>query len=229
LQGLVSKDPEALDTARSFLKRECVSQTLKLTGTDVSAEDVKEAVEGRAEASAALKLIQGQLEALEWIERVAESEREMETHLIVEVHRLSCRPGGGRFRTNVGISEFVGVVPSRPELIAEKVEDLLVWLRCESGRSLHPPERATLFFTRFLEIGPFESGNFRAAHLLMNYFGFDTGYPPFFFQVEDSKKVRSEIERAMSFDTEPLVVRIAGAMNRSLDICMEFVENKNEM
>jgi Fic family protein len=149
----------------------------------------------------------------------------METALVLEVHRLSSGQSGGRFRTSPGHSQFAGVVPSRPELIGEKVEDLLLWLRAESGQSLQPPEKATLFFARYLEIAPFETGNFRSAHLLMNYFGYEKGYPHFFFRAEESDRVREEIGKAMRFDTKPLVGRMSRALNRSLDRCLEFAEN----
>lgn len=225
LQEVASKYPAALEAAKSHLRRECVAQTLKLTGTDVSVDDITASIGGRAGISVTLELIRGQLEALERIGRAAEGERTMETPLLLEVHRLSSGQRGGRFRTSPGHSQFPGVAPSRPELIAEKVEDLIDWLRAESGQSLNPPEKATLFFARYLEIAPFETGNFRSAHLLMNYFGFEKGYPPFFFSVKESDGVRKEIAKAMRFDTKPLVERMARALNRSLDICLEFAEN----
>jgi Fic family protein len=100
----------------------------------------------------------------------------------------------------------------------------MIWLRAESGKSLNPPEKATLFFARFLGIAPFESGNFRAAHLLMNFFGYIDGYPPFFFLVDESDGVREEIEKAMRFDTLPLVGRMALALDRSLDAYLESAD-----
>ncbi len=225
LKGLVSKYPAAIDAAKSRLRRECVAQTLKLTGTDVSVGDISGAIGGGAEISVLAELIRGQIEALTQIEKAAEGEQNIEPPLVLEVHRLSSGQSGGRFRTSPGKSQFAGVAPSRPELIAEKVEDLLGWLRAESGQSLHPPERATLFFARFLEIAPFESGNFRAAHLLMNYFGCEGGYPTFFFRDKEFDGLRGEIEKAMHFDTQPLVERVTRELNRSLDICMQFAEN----
>jgi Fic family protein len=229
LQGLASKYPAALDIAKSFLRRECVAQTLKLTGTDVSRKDIAGASDGRTSISMPAELIRGHLEALGRIERAAEDQRILEVSLFIEVSRLSSGQREVRFRRNKGKIQFAGVTPSRPELIVEKLEDLLGWLRAESGQSLHPPERATLFFTRFLEIAPFEKGNFRSAHLLMNYFGYEKGFPSFFFRAEDSDLLRGEIDKAMRFDTKPLVERMARALHRSLDVCLEGAANNRNV
>jgi hypothetical protein len=168
-------------------------------------------------------LIRGQIAAVELIEREARHKPTLSTELLCTVHRLSSPPSDGRFRSSPAPARFTAGQPSRPELIAEKVANLFDWLAADSGVSLHPAEKAALAFPRLLEIAPFERGNFRSAHLLMNFFAFAEGYPPFFLLLQDADAVREEIERAMVFDTAALMARFAGAIDRSLDECLTAV------
>lgn len=86
---------------------------------------------------------------------------------------------------------------------------------------MHPPEKAALAFARLLEISPFEHGNFRTGHLLLSFFAFADRYPPFFLRLDDADAVREEVERAMAFETLPLVNRLARSLASSLSFCSE--------
>ena len=63
--------------------------------------------------------------------------------------------------------------------------------------------------------------DFRAAHLLLNFFPRADGYPFVCLQLEEAEPVRSEVERAILFDTLPLVNRFNEAVSRALRVCEE--------
>ena len=94
-----------------------------------------------------------------------------------------------------------------------------MWLLGESGRQMFVAERMTLWLSRFLEIEPFEHSNFRTAHLFINMFAKASGYPPVSFSHDDVDEIREEIERAIVFDTGPLVERFVGVLSESVHTC----------
>ena len=86
---------------------------------------------------------------------------------------------------------------------------------------MFPAERMALWFARFVEIAPFPTGNFRTAHLRSSFFARTAGYPPVTLERNDAEALRDEVERAIAFDTAPLVSRFSEAISRSLRICEE--------
>ncbi len=162
-------------------------------------------------------VVEGVLEALAHIETAASSSREIDLGFIREVHRLSSPPFGGEIRTTEAPSQFKNARVLSPRFIEAMLSNLLDWLHGESGREMFPAERMALWFPRFLEIAPFEWGNFRTAHLFLSFFSCAGGYPPVSLRFEEAEEVRSEIERALLFDTGPLVSRFSAALARSLE------------
>jgi Fic family protein len=208
------------------LSRECVFETLRLTGAPSSRDAISRAAArgGQGEESA---LIRGQFDALGAIERDAQSGPTLTPALVCEVHRLSAPSSDGSFRRQPIAGQFSAATPSRPDLIGEKLANLCEWLGVDSGRAMHPPEKAALAFARLLEISPFDSGNFRTAHLLLSFFGFVENYPPLFFRLEEAEEVRADVERAMVFDTLPLVERLSRALERSLSFCFDYLDDRS--
>jgi hypothetical protein len=82
----------------------------------------------------------------------------------------------------------------------------------------------SLWFARFVEIAPFEHGNFRTAHLVTSFFAVSGGFPPISLAFADAGTVRTEIERAIRFDTVALVERFSGALSRALRECEKAAE-----
>jgi Fic family protein len=222
-----SKCPQRLADGVEALVRECVFETLRLTGAPVTRQAVAEVWAGTAEPGEVVgrELIRGQRDALHALRQAAGSRPELTPGLVREVHRLSSPPSAGGFRTRPIAAQFTAAAPSRPDLISDKVANLCDWLTADSGRTMHPPEKAGLAFARLLEISPFEHGNFRTAHLLLSFFAFTEGYPPFFLRLEEADQVREEVERAMVFETLPLVNRLARALASSLSFCLEALSS----
>ena len=227
LLSMASQSPRKLREAVDALGRESVFETLRLTGASVTREAVAKGAGGAGEASddAERALIQGHLHAFHVIEEGARSGDPLTPALVQEVHRLSMPhdPSAGVFRSQPIEAQFGTVPPSPPRLVSAKVDNLCDWLSVDSGRGMHPPEKAALAFARLLEISPFEHGNFRAAHLLLSFFALADGYPPFFLRFEQAEEVRQEVEGAMRFETLPLVNRLARALTESLSFCLDAV------
>lgn len=219
------------DRAIETLRLDCVFETLRLTGKGVSRELVSE-VAGRQGAFAARHddelLVSGQIAALDAVDEEAQTARDLTLSLIRRTHRLSSPPSDGSLRTEPIDPQFQGARTSPARFIEARLQNLLAWLAAESARSMYPPERMALFFARYVEIAPFPHGNFRSAHLLVNFFARSAGYPFVMFRLDEADGVREDVERAMRFDTLALVRRFTGAMERSLRACEEQARDDDE-
>ena len=181
------------------LRERSVHETLRLTG------------------AAGTPIFDGTLEALSHIETTASSGKEIELGLIRKVHRLSSPPSGGEIRTTELAPQFRNARILSARFIESRLQNLLDWLHGDSGRGMFPAERMALWFPRFLEIAPFERGNFRTAHLFLSFFSCADGYPPVSLTFEEAEAVRGEVERAFLFDTGPLVERFSTALSRAME------------
>jgi len=162
-------------------------------------------------------LVDGALEALALIESTASSGKELDLGLIRDVHRLSSPPSRGEIRSVDLAPQFQNARILSARFIEPRLQNLLDWLHGGSGRGMFATERMALWFPRFLEIAPFERGNFRTAHLFLSFFSCADGYPPVSLKFEEAEAVRGEVERAFLFDTGPLVQRFSSALGRSLE------------
>lgn len=217
-------NPQAFRDALDTLALECVRETLRLTGVDASLRDVHLVAAGEPPPGLApenARLVEGQIEALRLIEQESRRQKTPSVELLRVVHRTSSPPSDGSFRTGATSAQFGTAQPAPPALIGERVANLLDWLSAESGRGMFPPERAALALARLLEIAPFERGNFRTAHLLLSFFSLAEGYPPLFVRLQEAEELRQEIERAMAFDTPPLVDRLTRALAQGVAFCEE--------
>ncbi len=221
------KDPGQAVKAIKALTFECVTETLLLTGVSISKEEVKRVAESAGSESRSSDLISGQLHALRAIQDAVRSSLSLTQSLVCEVNRHSSPESSGVFRCRPGRSQFAGTTPPSHQFVVSRLANLIDWLAARSGRSLHLPARAALAFVRLLEISPFEKGNFRTAHLLLNYFAFVENFPPLFFRAEESGELRKDVERGLGFDTLPLATRLARAQASSLSFCLEVLRNKN--
>lgn len=209
LNRLLESKAESYAATLEALRNQCALETLRLTGAPNESEKSE--------------LIKVQLTALALIEEVASEASEPDLHLVRKVHRIASPGADGRFRdVDVDIrAQFKNARPSPPRFVEERLDNLLEWLSAESVRDMFPAERMSLWFARFVEIAPFEHGSFRTAHLLTNFFAATSGFPPITLAFEDAAAIRNEVERAIAFDTEPLVERFSRALENALRTCEE--------
>lgn len=218
--------PERWREATDRLRVECALETLRLTGAGVEMSVVARYAGERLRQGGPVEgdaLVLGQLEALERLESEARGGRGLGIELIRAVHRAANPPSEGEFRSKELSPQFRNTRASRVEFIPSRLQNLLDWLSGESGRSMFPAERMALWFPRFLEISPFERGNFRTAHLLVSFFALEKGYPPVSLRLAEAEEIRAEVERALLFDTFPLVQRFSAAIARSMSLLEQVV------
>ncbi len=192
------------------LRLELAVETLLLTGVAVDRD--------RAQENDALR---AQLQAIALIEKSAEERDEPDVELIRRVHQMANPGADGRFRASDAKPQFRNARPSPPLFIGDKLDNLLDWLSAESSRQMFPAQRMALWFARFVEIAPFERGNFRTGHLLLSFFACSAGFPPMTLRLDESEPLREDLERAIVFDTAPLVSRFSDAMSRALRVSEE--------
>ncbi|MFH0971658.1 MAG: Fic family protein [Candidatus Micrarchaeota archaeon] len=72
--------------------------------------------------------------------------------------------------------EEIGFKPTPPEMIRNKLEDLMKWYN-ENVDKMNAIEFASLLHLRFYMIHPFKDGNKRMSRLLLNKAFLDSGYP----------------------------------------------------
>jgi Fic family protein len=214
--GRLQESPqESYEHALVTLRQQCAIETLKLTGAPNENESSE--------------LVAAQLDALALIERNAAGATDEPTvTLIREVHRRANPGSDGSFRETEVPPQFKAARSSPPRHVGAKLDNLLQWLAAESGREMFPAARMALWLARFVEIAPFEHGNFRTGHLLTNFFAAGAGFPAVSLRLEDADAIRGEIERAMQFDTAPLVERFNRALESSLRTCEEAAAREAE-
>lgn len=182
---------------------------------------------GDASAATDAALVEAQLAALRELESESASSKEPSLALIRAIHRRANPGADGEWRRLEQPGQFQAARPSAPAYIEAKLDNLNHWLSSETGRQMFATERMALWFARFLEIAPFERGNFRTAHLFLTFFAASDGFPPVTLARADADVVRQELERAMVFDTAPLVARLTDAVSRALQSCEEAVEGES--
>jgi len=209
-------------------KAKCYAATLVALRTHCAHETVR--LTGAANESEKSELVEAQLTALALIEDAAAVASEPDLDLVREVHCIASPGSDGRFRdVDADIApQFRNARPSPPRFVETKLDNLLEWLSAESGRDMFPAARMALWFARFVEIAPFEHGNFRTAHLLTNFFAASSGFPPVTLALEDAESIRNEVERAIEFDTAPLVERFSRALDNALRTCEEALARETE-
>lgn len=208
---LAESHEASFQQARETLRRVAVHETLRLTGYEVSPDDVAEGAD---------PLVASVYAGLDLLEQAATTRHEPDLGLLQELHRMTQPEADGSFRRGERPPQFAIDRPasSSPQFVEAKLSNLIGWLASESARSMFPAERMTLFFARFLEIAPFDRGNFRTAHLSVGLFASAAGFPPVSLRFEDADVIRSEVEMAIRFQTEPLVARFSDAISRSLEV-----------
>ena len=220
LSRLHESSSESYARALEALRNQCAKETLRLTGAPNESEKSE--------------LVQAQLTALALIEKAAAKASEpdldlnLDLDLVREVHRIANSDSDGSFRDGDIAPQFKNARLSPPRFIEAKLDNLLQWLSAASGRDMFPAARMALWFARFVEIAPFERGNFRTAHLLTNFFAATAGFPPVTLALEDSDTIRTEVERAIKFDTAPLVERFSQALDTALRACEEALPREPE-
>ncbi len=145
-------------------------------------------------------------------------------HLIRSLHQLitleTDKEWAGTYRNaNVIITGTPHQPPDALE-VPQKMQELIDWLQA-NRLDLHTVERAALLQYRLVHIHPFFDGNGRTSRLLMNLLLLQNGFPLAIILKNDRKKYYRVLARADQGDFKPLVLFVAQAVERTLDLYLK--------
>lgn len=170
-------------------------------------------------------------DAIAHLEKLVISDTPILEQEILHLHSLVMlrieKDFAGRLR-NAGV-RIVGANFTPPNAL--KVSDLLTELidfvnANEMG--LSPIVLASVFHHRFVWIHPFFDGNGRTVRLVMNLLLMRKGYPPAIVLKNDRRKYYDALNRANAGSYGKLVLLMAQAMERSLDIYLSLYPEAEE-
>jgi Fic family protein len=138
---------------------------------------------------------------------------------ILGAHALAFpgRSGAGRLRQTARQPLYRGQDCAPPEFIENSIDNLVGWLTAESFSQIHPIEQCALTITRFVDVWPFEFGNFTVALLFGNLALRRAGLAPFFVLPEHRKEFDRAIAQAMTIDMQPLINAIFQTVRKEME------------
>ena len=162
--------------------------------------------------------------AIDFVEALAKGLEPLTEHNLRQIYALVLKgvddEEAGRYRrgqVRISGSEYV---PPDPVAVPGLMRDYLEWLNGEA-QSLSPVERAASAHFRLVDIHPFADGNGRTARLLMNLILLGEGYPSAVVRQEDRLAYYAALDQAHAGESESLILMMAEAVDRSLDIILE--------
>lgn len=199
---------------------------------------------GRLEKSA-IKLIEDQRAALDFVFATVKQERPLSGSFIKELHQLLCRnqthcDGVDQFGNRLRIAMVKGDWkklpnnPTRPdgsiheycppEFVQDEV-DALVRMHEEHLRSgVRPEVEAAWLHHRFTQIHPFQDGNGRVARALATLVFLQRGFLPLVIRDAEHKSLYiAALEAADAGDLQPLVNLFANIQSADLESAITFV------
>lgn len=154
-------------------------------------------------------------------ELVSERHSTVSERLIRQLHQLVVRETdteyAGMYRTGSVIIGGADHIPPDAIDVPRQMEELMRWIK-KNEKTLHPVELASLFQHKIVFIHPFFDGNGRTARLVMNILLMRRGFPLAIILKNDRKKYYRVLHEADKGNEAALVLFIAQAVERSLDL-----------
>ena len=97
------------------------------------------------------------------------------------------------------------------------MQELITWLKKNTNK-LHPVVLSALLHHKLVAIHPFFDGNGRTSRLVMNVMLMQKGFPLAIILKADRKKYYTVLQKADDGNLKPLVLLVAQAVERSLDL-----------
>jgi Fic family protein len=160
-------------------------------------------------------------EAIEYLESLVKPEYTLKERDILDVHAIVLskieKKFAGRYR-NGGV-RIVGAnfIPPNALKVNDLMADLIEWVN-KNPQELNSVALATIFHHRFVHIHPFFDGNGRTVRLIMNLLLMKAGYPPAIILKNDRKKYYEALNQANKGSYAKLLLLVAQALERSLNI-----------
>ena len=170
-------------------------------------------------------------DAIEYVESLVDATSALAAKEVLDVHALVLqrieKEYAGRYRTSGVRITNANFTPPNALKVDEFMEELLAWVNTEAA-AMHPILRATVFHHRFVWIHPFFDGNGRTVRLMYNLLLMRAGYPPAIILANDRKKYYDALNKANLGDYSKLLLMVLQAEERSLDIYLSSLENRQD-
>ena len=170
-------------------------------------------------------------DAIEFVESLVDASSALAAKEVLDVHALVLqrieKEYAGRYRTSGVRITNANFTPPNALKVDEFMEELLAWVNTEAA-AMHPILRATVFHHRFVWIHPFFDGNGRTVRLMYNLLLMRAGYPPAIILANDRKKYYDALNKANLGDYSKLLLMVLQAEERSLDIYLSSLENRQD-
>jgi Fic family protein len=170
-------------------------------------------------------------EAIQVLEKMVGDNSRLSSNEIMSIHAVVLqrieREFAGRYR-NAGVRiTGANFTPPNALKVDELMNDLIEWVNEVQG--IHDVVKAALFHHRMVWIHPFFDGNGRTARLVYNLILMRCGYPPAIVLQQDRKKYYDALNQANDGNLQKFILLILQAVERSLDIYLSCIENKQEL
>lgn len=161
-------------------------------------------------------------EALDFLyDLISQQQYTISGHLIRQLHQLVVRETekewAGKYRNGSVIIGGADHTPPDAVDVPRQMDDLIRWFK-RNEKQMHPVELAAWFHHMMVYIHPFFDGNGRTARLAMNVILMRYGYPLAIILKNDRKKYYRVLQTADRDKRAPLILFIAQAVERSLDL-----------
>jgi Fic family protein len=160
-------------------------------------------------------------EAIEYLESLVKPGYLLKERDILDVHAIVLskieKEFAGRYR-NGGV-RIVGAnfLPPNALKVNNLMAELIAWAN-DNPIQLNAVALASVFHHRFVHIHPFFDGNGRTVRLIMNLLLMKEGYPPAIILKNDRKKYYEALNQANKGSYGKLLLLVAQALERSLNI-----------
>lgn len=133
----------------------------------------------------------------------------------------------GKYRS--GAVSIAGAAHTPPEVVdvPRLMRNLMAWLKKDT-KKLHPVETAAVLHHKLVHIHPFADGNGRTSRLVMNLLLMRAGYPLAIILKNDRRRYYRVLGQADRGNEEPLILFVAQAVERSLDLYLRTFESGDQ-
>ena len=170
-------------------------------------------------------------QAITFLYERASEKKTMEVADILDVHAVVMnnidKTFAGRLRNGQARISGANFIPPNARKVATLLDNLITFIN-DNPLSVNDVVMAALFHHQFVHVHPFFEGNGRTIRLLMNLFLIRKGFPPAIILTNDRKKYYTALNQANKGDYKKLILVIAQAMERSLNIYLNALPDGDE-
>ena len=220
---------EAFTALKHKLDAEWTFHEMAISGTPLARMDVRRMVESKNEPNCRARVLREAYNfyrAIRFVDRfVPKDPREIGEAEVLGAHALLLRgindKAAARYRTD-DLRVFEPGKATPCDELEQAMAETFSWLQSSSHQ--HPIRQATELQLRVLFAQPFSEMNARLARLLTNLVLMQRGLPPALLTGDDRAEYQNAVAVAPRDGGRQFAKLLAGAVERTLDFCLEAVE-----